>query len=390
MIRRGRGLLALVSGVLVTVITSMPVFLVGALATEITDTVPLPSYGIGLAVGTYWAAAALTSAGTEVIGKLLPPSRMAMTALLLAVLSLAGSASWIPSWPWLIVWAGIGGISTGLGHPSSNHLLANRIPATVHGLAFGVKQAAVPLAALVAGVSVPVIALTLGWPFGFLVMAVLGSFALLPLAASGGRSSKVTQPTSRERLSPRLRPPLVLMATMTMFAAGAVNSAVAFSVVGAVERGIDLGLAGVVLAMGSALAALTRIIAGRVVDKGHVSALLLIRISIATCAAGLFLMAIPLQFSYVAGFLLAAGLGWGWPGLVHFFVSHSAPHNAAGATGIVQTGTYIGNTIGPVAMGAVLAAGSSSAAWLMLTATASLAVVLSFFVGRRFRSIGHT
>ncbi|MGQ1838655.1 MFS transporter [Kocuria turfanensis] len=371
-----------------TILTNMPVFLLGALATEITATVRVPAYGIGLAIGVYWASAALTSACTSVIGRVLNEKRMGVTALLLAVLSLAGSAAWIPWWPWLIMWAGLGGAGNGLGHPSSNHLLVTNVRASSRGLAFGVKQAAVPLAGLLAGASIPLIALTLGWPVAFLLMAALGVFVLIPtiLVRATPSTGIVVRPAGR--LEPRLRPSLVLMATMTMFAAGAANSAVAFSVTGALERGIALGPAGALLAAGSASGAITRIVIGRIVDRGQVSALLLIRTAVAACAAGLVLMAVPSSISYAVGFLLAAGLGWGWPGLVHLFVSHMAPGAAAGATGIVQTGSYIGSAIGPVLTGLVLSSGNSTLTWMMLATMAATAVAISFLVGRRLREIG--
>ncbi|WP_460667262.1 MFS transporter [Kocuria himachalensis] len=371
-----------------TVLTSMPVFLLGALATEITATVHVPAYGIGVAVGIYWAAAALTSASTSAIGRVLSEKRMGITALLLAVLSLTGSAAWIPAWPWLILWAALGGAGNGLGHPSSNHLLVTHLPASSRGLAFGVKQAAVPLAGLVAGASIPLIALTLGWPVAFLLMAIAGAVVLIPTALIRAAPSPRGAARPAGQLDPRLRPALVLMATMTMFAAGSANSAVAFAVTGAVERGIDPGPAGVLLAAGSATGAITRIVIGRVVDRGGVSALPLIRCAIVACGLGLALMAVPATGSYVAGFLITAGLGWGWPGLVHYFVSHLAPDAAAAATGIVQTGSYIGSAAGPVLTGVVLALGSSTLAWAMLATMAAVAVAISFLVGRRLRRIG--
>ncbi len=380
----------MVAAVLVTVLTSMPVFLLGALATEITATVHVPASGIGVAVGIYWVAAALTSAGTGAIGRVLSEKRMGITAVLLAVLSLSGSAFWIPAWPWLIVWAALGGAGNGLGHPSSNHLLVTHIRSSSRGLAFGVKQAAVPLAGLVAGVSIPLVALTLGWSVAFLLMAVLGVLVLVATALIRAAPSAEGGTRPAGQLDPRLRPALLLMAMMTMFAAGSANSAVAFCVTGAVERGIDAGAAGVLLAVGSAAGAMTRIMVGRVVDRGVVSALPLIRFAVVACAVGLSLMAIPSTWSYVVGFLLAAGLGWGWPGLVHFFVSHLAPDAAAPATGLVQTGSYIGSAVGPVLTGVVLALGSSSLAWAMLTTMAVVAVALSFLVGHRLRKAGLT
>lgn len=321
----GRGFAALAVAVLVTVLTNMPVFLLGALATEITATIRVPAYGIGLAVGVYWAAAALTSACTGVIGRVLSEKGMGIAALLLAVVSLTGSASWISAWPWLIVWACLGGLGNGLGHPSSNHLLVTHIPAASRGLAFGVKQAAVPVTGLVAGVSIPLVALTLGWSMAFLLMAVLGMLVLVPVART--RTTPVVMGTTRPagQWDTQMRSALVLMAAMTMFAGGAVTSAVAFAVIGALERGIAVGPAGVILAVGSALGAATRIVIGGVVDRGGVSALSSIQTALIVCAVGLSLMAIPTTWSYVVGVLLAVGLGWGWPGLVHFLISHMAP-----------------------------------------------------------------
>ncbi|MEX5262291.1 MFS transporter [Kocuria sp. CPCC 205263] len=373
---------------LVTVLTNMPVFLLGALATEITATIHVPAYGVGLAVGIYWAAAALTSACAGVIGRGLSEKGMGIAAVLLAVLSLAGSASWIPSWPWLIVWASLGGLGNGLGHPSSNHLLVTHIPASSRGLAFGVKQAAVPLTGMVAGVSIPLVALTLGWPVAFILMAVLGVLVLIPTALTRATPTAEGAARSAAQLERHVRRALVLMATMTMFAAGAANSALAFAVIGALERGIAVGPAGVLLAIGSASGALTRIVVGRVVDRGGVSALPLIQAAIVACVVGLALMAIPATWSYMVGFLLAAGLGWGWPGLVHFLVSHMAPGATAAATGIVQTGTYIGNTIGPVLTGVVLSLGNSTQTWAMLSTMGAVGVVVSFFFGHRLKEIG--
>jgi cyanate permease len=90
----------------------------------------------------------------------------------------------------------------------------------------------------------------------------------------------------------------------------------------------------------------------------------------------------------VAGFLITAGPGWGWPGLVHYFISHLTPDVAAPATGIVQIGSYIGSAVGPVLTGAVLALGSSTLAWAMLATMAAIAVTISYLAGYRLRTIG--
>lgn len=387
-------MLALVAAVLVTVVTSMPVFLIGALSVAIATTVELPTYGIGLAVAAYWLAAAVSSAGTPLVSRSVNEQQLGIIAVALAISSLMGSATFVPHWTWLLVWAAIGGVGNGFGHPSSNHLLATKMPLSARASAFGVKQAAVPSAGLLAGLSIPVIALTLGWAMAFLMMAVFGVVALglmftqrpsqtqRPSSDPGhGRDS---QPAPRHEESSGGQP-FVLMATMTLFAAGAANSVVAFCVVGALERGIDTSLAGVLLAAGTGLSAVVRIILGVTVDRGRVSSLTLIRIAFAVGVLGLALMAIPSKPTYVIGFLLAVGIGWAWPGLVHFLVSHLAPTATAGATGTVQTGSYIGSTVGPALTGVVLFAGQGTFAWLTLSLMSLIALLLSFVLGRRIK-----
>jgi cyanate permease len=249
-----------------------------------------------------------------------------------------------------------------------------------------VKQAAVPLAGLVAGGSVPLIALTIGWTHAFLLAALMGAVALIPVAlCKPGNVGKGQQDRNRS-LDRRLVFPFVLMATMTMFAAGAANSAIAFSVTGALEHGMDAGGAGLLLAIGSAAGASIRILAGRVADKTRLEPLPLIRLAMLACAAGLTLMAIPQTWSYIAGFLLASGIGWGWPGLIHYLVSHTAPHAAAEATGIVQTGSYIGSAVGPMVAGVVLGSGTQTMMWLMLATMAAAAVAISYPVRRQIGS----
>jgi cyanate permease len=71
---------------------------------------------------------------------------------------------------------------------------------------------------------------------------------------------------------------------------------------------------------------------------------------------------------------------------MHYFVSHLAPHAAAGATGIVQTGSYLGSAVGPALTGLMLSTGHSTTAWTMLSTMAVVAATLSVLVGQRLRN----
>ena len=57
----------------------------------------------------------------------------------------------------------VAGWGNGVGQPASNDLIARAVSSTRHGLAYGTKQAAIPLATMVAGIAVPVVAIPLGW-----------------------------------------------------------------------------------------------------------------------------------------------------------------------------------------------------------------------------------
>ena len=59
------------------------------------------------------------------------------------------------------------GLANAVSHPAANLSLAREVPAGRQGLSFGIKQAAIPVATLLAGLAVPTIAVTLGWRWAF-------------------------------------------------------------------------------------------------------------------------------------------------------------------------------------------------------------------------------
>ena len=87
-----------------------------------------------------------------------------------------------------------------LAQPAANLLLARAVPADRQGLAFGIKQSAIPAAAMLGGLAVPSIALTWGWRWAF---AAGGAFALMsavtvPRTVSASEAPKPgTPPSSR-------------------------------------------------------------------------------------------------------------------------------------------------------------------------------------------------
>ncbi|NIL77276.1 MFS transporter [Rhodococcus sp. B10] len=385
-----RSMVAVGWAVLLTVLTNMPVFLIGALANQISTDIRTGAASIGFAVGMYWVGAALASMSTARMTRRLSEATLGALAIVCATVSLLGSALWLPSWHWLIGWALIGGLGNGCGHPASNHRIVGAVRNARLGLSFGIKQAAVPLAGLVAGLLVPLTALRFGWHAAFAEMAAVGAVLLLVsvrpiLRERRSRRQRTTDPRVRRGLIPAVRNELLIVATMTMLSAGACNSVLAFAVTGALDRGIDYAGAGAVLAGVSSMGAVSRFSLGVVADRFDINPFRIITAVLLCCTTGFGLMLIPGTATYVIGIVLAGGIGGAWAGLVHLSIARLAGESTASATGLVQTGSYIGSAAGPVAAGALIAVGSVETAWIALGTMALIATALSFVVNRRLR-----
>ena len=81
------------------------------------------------------------------------------------------------------------------------------------------------------------------------------------------------------------------------------------------------------------------------------------------------------------GVPLAFGAGWAWPGLFNLSVVRASPGRGTRATGITQTGTYVGGAVGPLVFGAIAESASYSAAWVV-AAVLGLAASGAVLVGR--------
>lgn len=379
--RSGNGVIALAAAV--TVITNLPVFLVGALVAEIGATISIPASGLGFATAAFWVFSAASSVVVGSWGHRTSVRALSTICLVLSVLSLLGSVLLLPSWPWMLVWAAIGGIANGLGHPASNGLLAARLPTGRRGTALGVKQASVPLAGLVAGASLPLVALTIGWESAFVVGAVSGAGVLIVLlvqarGAARGRSAAAPAP----RISRELRRYLLLLTAVTTLAATAINATAVFAVTAAVQRGFDPAVAGLLLSAASLVAAITRITLGVAADRGRGGTIATVRWVLLVAILGLGIMALPFDWAFCLGLLLAIGVGWGWPGVTHYIVARVSGKAVAAGTGIVQTGSYIGNAVGPALLGVALQFWGPLAPWLVMAAISAAALLMATIAAR--------
>ncbi|HLU32957.1 MAG TPA: MFS transporter [Natronosporangium sp.] len=365
----------------ITVVCVMPVFLVGGLAVQIGEELAFSPAGLGLAVAAYFAVSALTSVPAGVVVERYGARTGARAGILLAAACLLGIAVAARGYPALVLLLAAGAAANGLGQLAANATLA-AVPAHRQGLSFGIKQAAIPTATLLAGASVPAVALTIGWRWAFAAAAAaaLATLALTPAApaqTTGVRAGPA-------RTAPqRATGALVVVGVAVALAAASAGSLGTFLVDSAASRGVAPGVAGLTLTLGSTVCIASRVGAGALVDRrrqrgdvGIVAVLLL------TGAVGLALLAAPGTVALIIGVLLGFGFGWVFPGLVNVAVVQLHPHAPAAATSITQTGVYAGGSVGPLAFGAAAATAGYPVAWLA-AATGMLLAAGLMLLGRR-------
>jgi MFS family permease len=351
---------------------ALPAFLTGGVSVQLREDLGFGESRLGLAVGASFAAAAVSSALFGRLAERLGPTAAMRLAAAGSAVALLGVAVASPTFPALLVWLAAGGFANALAQPAANLFIATTVRAERLGLAFAVKQSGIPGATLLGGLAVPTIALTVGWRWAFVAGALLPIVGGLTIPATGeprrGAGSRTVRPP-RVRVPMR---PLVVLGIGIGFGAAAAGTLGAFLVNAAVAAGIAEGPAGLLVSVGSALGIAVRLLAGRLADRragGHlrVVSLMLVAGSVAyalyaTEVAWVLLVATPLAF----------GAGWGWPGLFNLAVVRAHPAAPGAASGVTQTGTYIGAVAGPVIFGAVVEAAGYRTAWLLAAAFALL------------------
>src|SRR5687767_8131172 len=169
---------AAAGAITVTTASVLPVFLTGALAVQISAELGFDPAGLGLVVALYFGVSALCSLP---VGRLVErwggaaTSRIAVLGVAVVMLVLAWFAN---SYVSLLVILICGAWCNVMGQLASNLTLARSVPAHRLGLSFGVKQAAIPMATLLAGAAVPAVALTIGWRWAYVIAAGLALLAL--------------------------------------------------------------------------------------------------------------------------------------------------------------------------------------------------------------------
>jgi predicted MFS family arabinose efflux permease len=351
------------AGSLALSVTVVPAFLTGALSRRIGDDLGFGAGAAGAAVAAFFVGAGLLAVPmgrvTERIGPAL--ALRAGTALSGACAALVAVA--VHGWWQLCLALFVAGSAVGLVDTGAARAFGDVVPDGRHGSAFGVKEASVPAASLLAGVSIPVLVDAIGWRPAFALGAALVPLVWAVVPALPARH----MPTGGDA-GGRAPAAFVLFAVGVGLGCGAATAAGTLLVPAIEDRGWAEGDAGLLLAAVSVASIAVRVAAGRRSDTRPGGAWRELTALLAVGAAGaLLLAASDAGAAGVVGALAVIGGGWGWTGLAYLTAVRVGGQRPAAAASVVLTGLSVGGAAGPAAFGAIASASSYRAAWLAAT-----------------------
>jgi predicted MFS family arabinose efflux permease len=365
--------------------TVLPGFLVGALALQIREDLDVSVAAVAAGVTVFFAAGAAGAGPGGRLAERLGALRsiracvVATSACLLLVTLVAESLLV------LLALLAVAGLANAVTQPAINLFMADQVPLRRQGLAFGVKQAAIPAAVLVSGLTLPLLALPLGWRPTFAICAA----GVLAVAVAVGRSAQSFAPVPARDPAPRPSRALIVTAVGAALASAGPNSLGAYLVASAVDVGIAEGTAGLLAAAGSGTSLLARVAFGESADRRRDYGFAAVIALLATGSLGFALLASGEVAPFVVGVFIAFALGWGWPGLFNLAVVDMHRNAPGAATGVSQTGIYVGAAAGPAAFGLVSEELGYSAAWAVSGALCVAAAVAFVYAARLARGPGN-
>jgi predicted MFS family arabinose efflux permease len=381
-------------------VAMLPMFLFGALSATIGEELGFDEARTGIALTGFFLAAAVSAVPIGRLTERIGARRairigVAVSVLASLVIGTVAAEWWVLAVALVVAGGVLPFVDTGGARAFTTAISARR-----RGLAFGVKEASVPFASMLAGLAVPLLAATIGWRAAFVAAAVIGPVAWVGvgvIADRGIAAARAAAPATSDLAGGTARtasataaaasglPPAVRWyAAGFALAGGASATALAFLVPSAIAAGMTAGAAGTTLAVASVSSIAMRLVAGWGADR-FVTAVtrgLLTLISLGALGALLLALEPPAVGIVVAAFLLLAG-GAGWTGLGFTAVVRAAPILPASASALALTGLAAGGTVGPTVFGATVSRAGYGVGWALLAAAFALGAVLVAVAARR-------
>ncbi|ACU54073.1 major facilitator superfamily MFS_1 [Acidimicrobium ferrooxidans DSM 10331] len=345
-----------------TTATTLPVFLIGGLEPVLRHAIDLTPSLEGAVVASFFVAGIV---GAALAARIL--HRAAAFRLVRAGAGASAVASAVIAFavrgPILLAAAlVVAGAANGILQPGVNEVLARVVRPGRRGWAFGIKQAAIPTATLLAGLALPLVALRSSWRTAFAATSILA--VAIALGAKGFASYDGSQGAEARTRFVTPRSLLIVAAAMAL-GAGTANALGAFGVASLVHDHVQAAIAGYAAAAGSAAGLATRVGMGALADRRLQRPIRAVAVLLAVGVVGYAALATGVRALLLGGLLLGYAGGWGWNGLVNFAVSERWPEHPGQATAIVQASAFAGSVVGPLGFGALVGAVGFHGAWVI-------------------------
>lgn len=369
------------AALLATIPTILPGFLVGALAVQISDEFEVSEAMYGWAIGGFFLAATVGSISLGRLAQRIGPRRQVTWALAISGLSQLFIAACADSFVVLVAGLAVAGLCNS-GNQTGINLLLGQAKLPRLGLALALKQSGMPAASLLGGLAVPAIALTVGWRWAYVIGACATALAIVlvrRMIAPVGRMQRrdVVAPTTPRRMLAIAAIGFGFMA----FVAGALN---AWIVSSGVEAGISEGRAGLLLSGGAACGIAMRLVMGVRADMMKTNPFRVAGCFSIAGSIGLLLLAVQAPWMHLFATLLAFGAGWVWPVFTNFGVVRANQDSAAAATGVTQTGVYIGVFLGPLVTGWIIERSGYPTMWIVVAGVMVIGALITMTASRNF------
>ncbi len=342
--------------------SSYQIFAFAVLAADIIDDLGLSRTALGFlaALNTLVGAVSAPATGriTDRIGaRLATVIVLAISGLGMALMALSSN------WVLLAGSALVSGIPQGWGNPTTNALIAERVPQQVRGTITGIKQSGVQFGVFLSGLTLPGLALAFGWRgavVGYAVVFGIGAIVVAltlgpsPAISSGPEVGQPEAPTGKVPL-----PPLIWLISAYAFLYGTAGGAMGrfFPLWANEVVGLSTVVAGFLVGLGGLLGIVARIGAGRLAqDRIGPPRLLAILALIGACYAVVLLVttSVGSWILWPGTVLYSVGIG-AWNAVAMLAIIVSVPRQMSGrASGVVMLGFLGGLTVGSPAAGAIV------------------------------------
>ena len=366
-----------------TTLGAIPVFLLSAQSVFIRRDLDFDEARFGLAVSCFFAAAATTALLGGGIADRLGRRRSTVLAGAISVLGGAGLAWGAHSYAVLVVALIVLGIANAAMQVTSNLSLAKSIPLHRQGLAFGVKQSAIPFAIVLGGLAVPSVGVVIGWRWTFGITALL---AVLVIAGGLFLPREAVTPAAKQgsvEKAPNLA--LALTAGAMAVASAAVNSLGAFVASWGFQIGMTPSQTGFLMAAGSGLSIGARVLTGHRADRRGGRNLPVVAAQMVFGSAMLAMLSIASIPTLWVSAILAFAVGWAWPGLMLYAVVRVGREAPGAASGAVQAGAFVGGASGPALFGILVSHQGYPFAWRVAALFLLIAAGLVVLARRMFQ-----